>query len=40
MNPGDVVLQIAGRSTKAMSVEKAKRLIAQAGNAVEIIIKK
>ncbi|GIX91843.1 PDZ domain-containing protein [Caerostris extrusa] len=40
MSPGDAVLKVAGRSAKAMSVEKAQHLIQQAGNAVEIIIKK
>ncbi|GFQ83225.1 hypothetical protein TNCT_149731, partial [Trichonephila clavata] len=40
MSPGDAVLQVVGRSTKAMTVERAKNLIKQAGNAVEIIIKK
>ncbi|GFU29857.1 PDZ domain-containing protein [Nephila pilipes] len=40
MSPGDAVLQVAGRSTKAMTIKKAQHLITQAGNAVEIIIKK
>ena len=40
LSPGDAVLQIAGRSTKAMSLEKARNLIAQSGNAVEIIVRK
>ncbi|KAG8201725.1 hypothetical protein JTE90_012786 [Oedothorax gibbosus] len=40
MSPGDAVLKVAGRSTKAMAVEKARHLILQSGNAVEIIIKK
>ncbi|GBM61660.1 hypothetical protein AVEN_133448-1 [Araneus ventricosus] len=39
MSPGDAVLQVAGRSTKAMTVQRAQRLITQAGNAVEVIIK-
>ncbi|KFM57216.1 hypothetical protein X975_11813, partial [Stegodyphus mimosarum] len=40
ISPGDAVLQIAGRSTKAMTVEKARHLVTQSGNAVEIIIRK